>query len=192
MILMVVVFGGSFNPPTKAHKEIYHLVEQKVGFNHFIFLPVSNKYQKQNLIDDKYRVKMLELLISELPKAKLSLLEIEDPNYLGTYESLKRFSQDYPDEEIAFIVGSDNLVNFKRWINAKALVEEFKFIVINRNHQNASDIIQKNPLLSQNADNFIILNGFKQSISSSAFRDSLDPYYVTENIYQYIMKNNLY
>lgn len=189
---MVVVFGGSFNPPTKAHKEIYHLVEKKVGFNHFIFLPVSNKYQKHNLIPDKYRVKMLELLIAELPKAKLSLLEIEDSNYLGTYESLKRFSQDYPDEEIAFIVGSDNLVNFRRWINAKALVEEFKFIVINRNHQNAQEIIRNNPLINQNADNFIVLDGFKQSISSSAFRDSLDPYYVTDSIYQYIMKNNLY
>ena len=189
---MVVVFGGAFNPPTLAHKEIYYLIDKVVGFDHFIFLPVSNKYNKSTLISDNYRIDMLNILIEELPKASLSLLEIDDHNYLGTYESLKRLKDLYPDEEIAFIIGSDNLVNIKRWINSERLIKEFKFIVINRNKQDAQKIIENDKMLNESKDNFRIIPGFKQYISSTAFRDSLDPFYVTDNIYQYIMKNDLY
>jgi len=189
---MVVVFGGAFNPPTVAHREIYYLIDKKIGFNHFIFLPVSNKYNKSTLIGDKYRIEMLEILIKELPKAKLSLLEIDDNNFLGTYESLKRLKEDYPEDEIAFIIGSDNLVKIRKWINSEALVTEFKFIVINRNRQDAAKIIDSNSLLKANYSNFKILSGFNQYVSSTAFRDSLDPSYVPDEIYQYIMKNDLY
>ena len=189
---MVVVFGGAFNPPTLAHKEIYNLIDKVVCFDHFIFLPVSNKYNKSTLIADQYRIDMLEILVQELPKASISLLEIDDQNYLGTYESLKRLSEMYPDEEVAFIIGSDNLVNIKRWINAEALIKEFKFIVINRNRLDGAKIIENDQMLNQYKDNFQIVAGFKQYISSSAFRDSLDPFYVTDEIYQYIMKNDLY
>jgi nicotinate-nucleotide adenylyltransferase len=189
---MVVVFGGAFNPPTLAHKEIYYLIEKKVGFDHFIFLPVSNKYNKSTLIPDNYRIDMLSLLINELPKASLSLLEIDDRNYLGTYESLKRLQAEYSDQEVAFIIGSDNLVKIKRWINADALIKEFKFIVINRNKQDANKIIEKDPDLSACKENFQVIPGFNQYISSTAFRDSLDPSYVPDEIYQYIMEKDLY
>ncbi|MGD9761979.1 MAG: nicotinate (nicotinamide) nucleotide adenylyltransferase [Candidatus Izemoplasmatales bacterium] len=189
---MVVVFGGAFNPPTLAHKEIYYLIDKVVGFDHFIFLPVSNKYNKSTLIADNYRIDMLNILIKDLPKASLSLLEIDDHNYLGTYESLKRMKNIYPNEEIAFIIGSDNLINIKRWISADSLIKEFKFIVINRNKQDASKIIENDEMLNSSKANFQIIAGFKQYISSSAFRDSLDPFYVTDEIYQYIMEHDLY
>lgn len=189
---MVVVFGGAFNPPTLAHKEIYYLIEKKIGFDHFIFLPVSNKYNKSTLIPDNYRIDMLSLLINELPKASLSLLEIDDHNYLGTYESLKRLQAEYPDQEVAFIIGSDNLVKIKRWINSEALIKEFKFIVINRNKQDANKIIEKDPDLFASKENFRVIPGFNQYISSTAFRDSLDPSYVPDEIYQYIMEKDLY
>jgi nicotinate-nucleotide adenylyltransferase len=189
---MVVVFGGAFNPPTLAHKEIYFLIDKVVGFDHFIFLPVSNKYNKSTLIGDEYRIEMLKILIKDLPKASLSLLEIDDQNYLGTYESLKRLSQIYPDEEIAFIIGSDNLWKLKKWINSERLIKEFKFIVINRNKQDATKHIESDDLLNQNKGNFRVIRGFNQYISSTAFRDSLDPSYVTDDIYQYIMEKDLY
>lgn len=189
---MVVVFGGAFNPPTIAHKEIYYLIDKLVGFDHFIYLPVSNKYNKSTLISDVYRVDMLKILIEDLPKASLSLLEIDDPNYLGTYESLKRLKEFFPEEDIAFIVGSDNLLNLKKWIKADALIAEFKFIVINRNRLDAQKIIEKEPLLNKYKENFQIISGFNQYISSTAFRDSLDPSYVVDKVYQYIMENDLY
>ncbi len=188
---MVVVFGGAFNPPTIAHKDMYYLVEAKFGFDYFIYLPVSNKYRKSNLIADSFRVDMLKLLIKDLPKARISLLEVNDHHYLGTYESLIRIKADY-QQKIAFVIGSDNLLLMKNWIKAESLIKDFQFIVVNRNNQDALEIIANNPLLKEHQSNFKILPGFNQYISSTAFRETLDDSLVTKEVFQYIMKKDLY
>lgn len=188
---MVVVFGGAFNPPTIAHKEMYYLIEAEFGFQYFIYLPVSNKYHKSTLIDDSYRIEMLKIMINDLPKAKISLLEVNDLDYLGTYESLVRIKEKY-NQDIAFVIGSDNLLKMKNWIKADSLVRDFKFIVVNRNNQDALKIIKSNTLLKKHQENFKILPGFNQYISSTAFRETLDDSIVTQEVYQYIMEKDLY
>ena len=189
---MIVVFGGAFNPPTLAHKEIYHFIDQHIDMDEFIFLPVSKKYAKSNLANDYDRLKMLEILIQDLDKAIVSPMETQDEKFLGTYHSLKRLKRNYPHHDLAFVLGADNLMHLDRWINAEKLLEEFKFIVVNRHKSDLEKLIEKNKLLSKYKDHFLILNNFHSNISSTLFRETLDPYYVDEDIYHYIMKNDLY
>jgi len=144
---MIVVFGGAFNPPTLAHKEIYHLIDQTIELDKFLFLPVSKKYSKATLIDDKYRVEMLKILTNNLDKASICKIETEDDQFLGTYQSLLRIKEDYPNQEIAFVLGADNLLHLNHWINAEKLLSDFKFIVVNRNNENVEEKIKNNPLL---------------------------------------------
>ncbi len=189
---MIIVFGGAFNPPTIAHKEIYYLIKKHVDFERFLYLPVSNKYHKSSLIDDHYRVDMLNLLIKDLDLAKICLIEVNDSKYLGTYKSLLRIKSEYKRHPVAFVIGSDNLLSLNNWINAKMLIAKFKFIVIKRDEDNVEEIISNNELLNAHAKNFKVIPGLIQTVSSSAFRKSLDPAYVTDEIFQYITKNNLY
>ncbi|MFW5847713.1 MAG: nicotinate (nicotinamide) nucleotide adenylyltransferase [bacterium] len=189
---MIVVFGGAFNPPTLAHKEIYHLIVDTLDVEKFIFLPVSKKYSKASLIADNHRINMLKILIKDLDKAYISKLETEENQFLGTYKSLKRLQKKYENKEIAFVLGADNLTHLHKWINASNLIKDFKFIVVNRNNQDVYKLLDKNDLLSNYKENFIVLNEFDSYISSSLFRETLDPDYVDEDIYHYIMKNDLY
>lgn len=189
---MIVVFGGAFNPPTLAHREIYYLVSQMVDLETFIFLPVSKKYSKASLIEDHHRVEMLKLMTKEFDNTIISRMETKDPEYLGTYESLLRIKKEYPGKDIAFVMGIDNLLHLKHWIKAELLLSEFKFIVVNRNNQNVNRIINENPILLKNRDNFIIINDFHSNISSSLFRETHDPNYIQEDVYHYIMKHDLY
>ncbi len=189
---MIVVFGGAFNPPTLAHKEIYHLIDHMVKLDKFLFLPVSKKYSKGNLIDDHYRVEMLKILIRDLDKASISKIETEDDKFLGTYQSLLRIKNEFPDEEIAFVLGADNLRHLDHWINAEKLLNDFKFIVVNRNNEIVEEKLKSNPLLYKYKDHFIILKNYHSNISSTMFRETLDPSYVDEAVYHYIMKNDLY
>ncbi|MFP4477952.1 MAG: nicotinate (nicotinamide) nucleotide adenylyltransferase [Candidatus Izemoplasmatales bacterium] len=189
---MIVVFGGAFNPPTLAHREIYHLIDESVKLDKFIFLPVSKKYSKASLIEDDYRVDMLKILIKDLDKACVSKIETEDDQFLGTYQSLLRIKKQYPNQDIAFVLGADNLLHLNHWINADKLLSDFKFIVVNRNNENVEKTINKIPLLKKYKDHFIILKNYQSSISSTLFRETLDPSYVDEEVYHYIMKNDLY
>ncbi|MBU0997649.1 MAG: nicotinate (nicotinamide) nucleotide adenylyltransferase [Firmicutes bacterium] len=189
---MVIVFGGAFNPPTIAHKEIYFHIEKEIHFSKFIYLPVSNLYTKRSLSSNYHRLQMLELLIKDLPKALVSSLEFDDSDYKGTYQSLLRLQEKYPDEELAFVIGADNLYKLHKWINAKSLLSEFKFIVINRANTDIHSFLKNDSFLKEYLSQFIILPHFNQSISSTAFRETFDPEYVTPEIYDYVMQNELY
>lgn len=72
---MNVVYGGSFNPPTKAHIEIAKYVNKNFSVDHFIFLPVGSKYYKNNLASEEDRYNMLLLLKEEIENIVVSKLE---------------------------------------------------------------------------------------------------------------------
>ncbi|HKL47253.1 MAG TPA: nicotinate (nicotinamide) nucleotide adenylyltransferase [Candidatus Izemoplasmatales bacterium] len=189
---MIVVFGGAFNPPTIAHREIYDFINRHLDVEHFIYLPVSKKYTKNHLVDDAHRIQMLTILTRSLDKAKVSKVETEEAEFKGTYHSLLHIKKSYPNREVAFVLGADNLLHLDHWINAENLLKDFRFIVVNRNHTNVNKIIEKKSLLKHYKDHFIVLEAFESNVSSTLFRDTLDPYYVDEDIYHYIMKNDLY
>lgn len=188
---MVIVFGGAFNPPTIAHREIYFHIKKSVNFSKFIYLPVSNLYTKSSLIANVHRINMLELMVADLENAYVSDLETNDTDFLGTYQSLLRIQEKYNDE-VAFVIGADNLNNIHHWKHAEDLLTEFKFIVINRDKMDINTYIDNSKYLSKYKDKFIIIPDFNMNISSTGFRESFDPSYVPEKVYEYIMTHELY
>ncbi len=188
---MVVVFGGAFNPPTTAHKEIYFHIKKYVDFDKFIYLPVSNLYTKSSLIANVHRLNMLELMVSELDNAFVSDLETIDSDFMGTYNSLIRLQEKYKDD-IAFVIGADNLHSIHNWKNALSLLAEFKFILINRDKINIEKHLDNDKNLAKYKENFIILPGFNMNISSTVFRETFEPSYVPEQVFDYIMTHGLY
>lgn len=189
---MIIVFGGAFNPPTIAHKEIYHLITKQLDVTKFIFLPVSKKYSKANLIDDYHRINMLEIMCEHLKNAIVSVMETEDEKFLGTYKSLLRIRGLFPKQTIAFVLGADNLEHLHHWKHAEKLLNDFLFIVIKRDQKDLKTIIESNPLLLKHKNHFTFIDHFESNVSSTLFRETLDPYYVDEDVYHYIMKNELY
>jgi len=188
---MKIVFGGAFNPVTKAHILVCKYIMTKVDADEFIFLPVSNAYTKSELASNHHRVNMLNLVIKGLEKVKISKLEIDDSDYLGTYQSLIRLS-DNNDCEISFVIGADNLYNMHKWINIEGILSEFKIIVLGRNKIDIETAIDSNQILKKHKNNFIVLNDFVVDISSTGFRSTFDKTQVDEEVYKYIIENGLY
>ncbi|HRY77841.1 MAG TPA: nicotinate (nicotinamide) nucleotide adenylyltransferase [Candidatus Izemoplasmatales bacterium] len=189
---MIVVFGGAFNPPTIAHQQIYYYVRQHLDVKEFIYLPVSSLYTKRSLASNYHRLQMLNLMTKGLPGVKVSTMEFDDPEYRGTYQSLLRIQEAHPEDIVAFIIGADNLPKLNKWINVRTLLAEFKFIVINRNRVDIRQMILSDPLLKQFPDSFITLPDFDVAVSSTAFRETLDPGSVTTEVYDYLMIHGLY
>ena len=188
---MKIVFGGAFNPVTNAHIKVCEYITSKLESDEFIFLPVSNAYTKSELVSNYHRVNMLELALEKLENVSVSKLEINDTDYLGTYQSLIRLC-DKNECEISFVVGADNLFNMYKWINIEGILSEFQMIVLGRNGIDINQAINSNPILKRYKENFIILNEFKVDISSTSFRETFDKSQVDEVVYQYIIDNDLY
>jgi len=184
---MKIIYGGSFNPPTIAHKEAYFFLDKKLNFDEFLYMPVSKKYSKSGLIDNEYRIEMLNLMIEDMKKAAVSTYECDNVEYKGTYNLLK----DEP-EDTYFLIGSDNLRDLYKWINSKLLISTRKFIVISRDGSDDLTYIKSNDYLKDYIDNFIVFNDFNIKASSSNFRLNKDYSLLPKEVAKYIKNNNLY
>lgn len=188
---MIIVFGGAFNPVTNAHLQVADFVLSDFPDATFVFLPVSSAYTKSALASNYDRVTMLQLAIEGRPSMSISEIEISDTEFLGTYRSLIRIADRYQDD-VAFVVGADNLVGMHKWLNVHGLLSEFKIIVLGRFGLDIDALIDSNPVLRQHKNNFIVHPEFKHDISSTSFRQSLDPSMVPAKVYQYIVDKELY
>lgn len=101
----IAIFGGSFNPPTAAHISLANQIIEKVSnVEKVIFVPVSTKYNKNGLAPDEDRLNMLKNICNNHKNLEVSSIELESTRQLYTIETLKIIKEQYPNNEICFII----------------------------------------------------------------------------------------
>ncbi|MCR5307401.1 MAG: hypothetical protein K6E24_00145, partial [bacterium] len=88
-----------------------------------------------------------------------------------------------------YVIGSDNIKKLDTWIEYKKLLHDYKFIVFNKYRLDLTDII--NEKYSEFKNNFVIVE-LNLEVSSSEFRRTKNKELISEEVYDYIVKNNLY
>ncbi len=189
---MIVVFGGSFNPPTIAHYEIAKHILRQIDCDQFFFLPVGDQYPKKGLIASSHRVTMLQLVCEQLERASVSTIEIEANHVLTSFETLTLLKENNPTEEIAFVIGADNLEDLPNWAQYEQLIRNFKLIVFRRDDIDVDGIIARQ--FNRYKNQFIVLDSFgKMDVSSTQYRENLDrSNLVLECVDQYVKQHQLY
>lgn len=187
----VVLIGGSFNPPTLAHKQ---MIKEIMKFNpkKILIVPNGNQYNvsfvNKTLIEFNDRLNMCNLMMQDL-NVDYEVLDIENQrSFKGSYYTLQELN--HP----TFIMGSDCLETLHKWINFKALVNENKFVVFSRTLE-VSDmlkLIEEDEFLKDKINHFQFLKLDLPNVSSSLFRNTLDSSLVDKLVFDYIVKNNLY
>ena len=195
----IVIFGGCFNPPLNSH---FSLAEQIVNeyseIEKIIFVPVNSSYQKIDLISNEHRYQMLKLICDKNEQFDVSRIEIDSTRALYTIETLRQFVDLYPENEIAFIMGSDNLKELSTWEKAEELVKSFKIYVLERDKDKVEEIIQAEDFLKENVQSLIkAKNSITTNLSSTFVREKLKNdksvrYLMPDEVMFYIKKNKLY
>jgi nicotinate-nucleotide adenylyltransferase len=185
---MHIVFGGSFNPPTKAHYEIAKTLLNRFPEATLLVLPVGDDYRKPALISFEHRYHMLSLMFKDLVRVKV--LENEKRRaYEGTLASLRELEKTY--DHLHFVIGSDHLNQLDTWINYKELLKSYPLIVMNRNHYINIDEAEK---LYENLPHTFIFIDFNVETSSSEIRSDVEKQKdkLTKDVYSYIQAHHLY
>ena len=197
---MIIVYGGSFNPVTLAHEAIIKEISKLDYIDKILITPVGDKYNKAGLIDSKYRVEMIELVIKDIDKTYIDFTEILADKVLTTYETLQILQNKYPHKEIYFLLGTDNLLEFSTWDNSEDILKNFGLFVIKRDGFNIDSIIKEDNILLQNKSNIIIENiKTPLNVSSSNIRNYFSNSkkidlntHLNIDVLNYINLNNLY
>lgn len=191
-------FGGSFNPVTKAHIELAQEIVDKYGLDKVIFVPMGDNYNKKELISEQHRYNMLKIATCKYDKLEVSDIELNQNKNLSTLEAFCTIEEKYPDVEKYYIMGVDNVYKMLLSNDLKTLVENYKYIVIQRNLINCKELIKENEILMKNKEHFIIMeNERHKGISSTNVRedfkkDNSVANVLDEKVIEYIKKNRLY
>ena len=196
---IIAVFGGSFNPPLNSHFSLAEqVIEEIKEIEKIVFVPVSTKYSKPGLAEDKHRFNMLKIICDKNPKFEVSDIEIKSEKQPYTIQTLENIQKQNTDKSIYFIIGTDNLKELCIWYKADELLEKYKVLVLKRDEDNIDEIISNCPLLSKHEDSIVELKNIVTiDLSSSIVREKIKQgesikYLAPDEIIEYIEKEQLY
>ena len=195
----IVIFGGTFNPPTRAHLDIatealYYLDAEKV-----LFVPVSDLYKKDDVEISYHRVNMLNLAIGNFRRLEIDFTEVDSVKLTYTYETVEKIKTRYQDKELFLLIGADNLEDFKNWKNQRSIMENCSLLVVNRNNSSIDEIIESNEILTEFKDKIIEAPIEEIGISSTEVRNRIASgelegleNLVDKEVIEYMVENKLY
>ena len=165
---MLVVLGGSFNPPTVAHAELARLAVEyaqrlpDVNTARAAFVPSSGAYVGRKMakhgnnapvFSEKARLEMLQALSKDLPIV-IDASEYGDDGKGHTYRTMCRVRDNHPGIDCAFLMGADKLRILPRWRDVEKLLSEFTILVTSRSGDDPESMIAADPRLFKHRNAF--------------------------------------
>jgi nicotinate-nucleotide adenylyltransferase len=124
-------FGGCFNPVTNAHINLIKEVIKKENLSKVYFVPMGDLYEKKDLVSLEDRIKMLELAFQN--EDNMEILNISNTNKkTSAIDTFKIIDETFADSDRYFIMGSDNYKNILNWESANELVNNYNYIILDR------------------------------------------------------------
>ncbi|MBR2551829.1 MAG: nicotinate-nicotinamide nucleotide adenylyltransferase, partial [Erysipelotrichaceae bacterium] len=149
----------------KGHIRIARYLLQKEITDRVLIVPTGNYWDKQNLLPLKDRIAMLKIF------EKDGIVVEEEANELPyTYQLMRELRKRYPDDELQFVLGADNLPRFDEWKNYKELLK-YPFLLVRRN---GIDIRKEMEELNKSDYHILLLK--EMAVSSSYIREHLENY----------------
>lgn len=135
--MRIGIYAGSFNPIHNAHLDIANKIINEGYVDKIIFVPAGDGYEKRGLVAGKKRYNMVKLAINN---KNMDVSDVEVVNHkLYTYETLDYFNSKNLDNELYFILGSDNLREFHLWKRYEYILGNYGLIVLLRNGDKLED-----------------------------------------------------
>ena len=128
------IFGGSFDPPHKAHLQIMNVVLQNFRIDKLLVLVAyQNPFKSHIRIEPHKRLEWMQKLVQYDSRIECSDYEIIQDKPTTSIQSVQHFSAIYHPNIIYFIIGMDNLMGLPQWNRFDELRQLVNFVVVGRN-----------------------------------------------------------
>jgi nicotinate-nucleotide adenylyltransferase len=192
------LFGGTFDPPHVGHLAVAQDAVEGLSLDRLLFLVAGLPPHKVGEVSSPgpIRVEMVRAAIAGNPRFEVSEVELgrEGPSY--TVDTLRRFRASFPDAELFFLLGADQLAEFHEWQDPEGIAQLATLVAVGRGGMDP-DRMAPVELDSGEGLNFLSLPVTRVDVSSSEIRARVHSgrsiqYLVPEDVRGIIEKHRLY
>lgn len=132
--MKIGIFGGAFNPIHNGHLLLAEQAREQCELDEVWFVPTRIPPHKtaDNLSSGPNRLEMIRLATAGMPAFKASSIELERNEVSWTVDTLSRFNEKRPDDELFFMIGADSLRDLPTWKEPEKIVGLATIIAVNR------------------------------------------------------------
>jgi len=166
--IKIGILGGSFDPAHKGHLAISNEAFKKLNLKQIVWaVTKKNPFKKKSNNDLKTRIKYCKKIIGKNKHIKVNFYE-DKINSNKTINLINYFVKNKKNE-IYFLMGADNLIDFHKWHKWKEISKKCDIIVFDRHGYKKKSLDSMTfKKLKNNRLKFIEFN--KVNISSSQLR----------------------
>lgn len=130
---LVILFGGTFDPPHVGHLAMAQLALEQTGASEVCLLPApAPPHKEEQSLSYEVRVKLCEALVTGHPGLHVSTFERDMPRPSFTVDTVAELKARYPETRFLFLLGADSLAQLPTWERAEELAKAISFLVAAR------------------------------------------------------------
>ncbi|MBX6753560.1 nicotinate-nucleotide adenylyltransferase [Thermorudis peleae] len=120
------IFGGTFDPVHHGHLIIAEAFREHLQLSAVLFLPAHTPPHKQGrpITPLQHRLAMLQLALLDEPAFAISYVDAQRAGPSYTADSLALLRQQYPEDELYFLMGQDSLAGLPTWHEPQRVAEQ--------------------------------------------------------------------
>ena len=143
--MRITLFGAAFDPPHLGHQQIAVSLLKENLTDAVWLIPVKEHPFGKRLASVADRLAMTRLLarsiqvelsdgnkVNNKQAVRVETFELDVPGISYTFRTLLSLSAKYPEHQLSFVIGSDNLVTFHKWDQYEAMLAQVPFFVYPR------------------------------------------------------------
>ena len=159
------LFGGSFDPVHLGHLLVAQAAVEELSLSRLYFIPAAQSPFKPDHHPalGAERLRLLRLALAGNTGCEVDDQEIKRGGVSYTVDTLRDYTQRFPQAELFCLVGADNVANLPKWRDAAELARLTEFVAIPRPGEPAVDFPA--PFRGR------MLKGFPFGVSSSQVRE---------------------
>ena len=166
--IKIGILGGSFDPAHKGHLAISKEAKKIFKLKKIIWaITKKNPFKKQSNISIPVRMKFCKKVIGENNFIKVKFYE----DKIKSNKTIKLINHllGYKKNEIYFLMGADNLINFHKWHKWREISQKCKIVVFDRQGYKKKSL-NSITFKRLNNKNLKFIKFYKVNISSSQLR----------------------
>ena len=174
--MKIGLYGGSFDPVHLGHLLVAQAAVEELGLDRLFFIPAAQSpFKPENPpASAAIRLQLLRLALAGKTNCEIDELEIQRGGISYTVDTLRDYAKRFPDAEIFYLIGADNISKLNEWREPAELAKLAEFVAIPRPGEATAQF----PKQFRGK----MLKGFPVEISSSQIRARIKAGLTIENL----------